>query len=205
MAVLVASHYCKHRWKASKEFRLVRKRGHLRITAKDQREIKWLESGSPPHVALEEIVTNKKPLKDLEKLTEFHHTGELESYHSVITKYVPKREHFSYKGMAARTQLAILHHNAKWAESRPKLQKGASQGVKRYKIACGKQRKNWVAKEIKKPKTYQHVEGMMQDVILCKQGKKFEYKPNKQAKCIAPTPKPPKQDVIYKWLSHRQK
>ena len=195
----------KHRWKASKEFRLVKRCGHPRITAKDQREITWLESGSPPHVALEEIVTNKKLLKDLEKLTEFHHTGELESYHSVMTKYVPKREHFSYNGMVARTQLAILDHNANVGRKQAEIKKGASQGEKRYKIACGKQRKNWVAKEIKEPKTYQHVEGMMQDVILCKQGKKFEYKPKKQAKCIAPTPKPPKQDVIDKWLSHRQK
>ena len=54
----------------------------------------WFESGSLPHVALEEIVTSKKLLKDLEKLTEFHHTGKLESYHSIMTKYVPKREHF---------------------------------------------------------------------------------------------------------------
>ena len=45
----------------------------------------------------------------------------------------------------------------------------------------------------------------MQDVILCKLGKKFEYKPKNQVKCIAPTPKPQKQDVIDKWLSHSQK
>ena len=100
--------------------------------------------------------------------------------------------------MVARAQLAILDHNANVGRKQAEIKKGASQGEKRYKIACGKQRKNWVAKEIKEPKT-------MQDVILCKQGKKFEYKPKKQAKCIAPTPKPPKQDVIDKWLSHRQK
>ena len=91
-----------------------------------------------------------------------------------------------------------------WAESKLKLRKGQVR-EKRYKIVCGKQRKNWVAKEIKESKTYQHVQGMMQDVISCKQGKKFKYKPKKPAKCIAPTPKPPKQDVIDKWLSHRQK
>ena len=108
---------------------------------------------------MEEIVTNKKLLKDLEKLTEFHHTGELESYHSVMTKYVPKREHFSYNGMVARTQLAILDHNANVGRKQAEIKKGASQGEKRYKIACGKQRKNWVAKEIKEPKTYQLLKG----------------------------------------------
>ena len=174
----------------------------LKILQK-MKEIKWLESGSPPYIALKEIVTNKKLLKDLEKLIEFHHTGELESY-SVMTKYVPRWEHFSCNGMVARTQLAILDYNANVGRKQAEIMKGSSQGEK-HKIACDKQTKSWVAKEIREPKTYQHVEGMMQDVILCKQGKKFEYKPKKRTKCIAPTPKPPKQDVIDAWQSHRQK
>ena len=120
----------------------MKKCGQPRISAKDQREIEWLESGSPAHVALEEVVTNKKLLKDLEKLTEFHHTGVLESYHSVMTKYVPKREHFSYNGMVARTQLAILDHNANVGRKQAEIKKGSSQGEKRFKIVCGKQRKN---------------------------------------------------------------
>jgi ribonuclease HI len=195
----------KHQWKASREYKLVKKCGHPRISAKDQKEIQWLESGSPAHIALEEVITNKKLLKDLGKLTEFHHTGELESYHSVMTKYVPKREHFSYNGMVARTQLAILDHNANVGREQAEIKKGSSPGEKRFKIVCGKQRKNWVAKKIKVPKTYSHVEGMMQDVILCKQGKKFMYNPKEQAKCIAPTPKPPKKDIIDKWLSYNKK
>ena len=61
-----------------------------------------------------------------------------------MTKYIPKPEHFSCNGIVARTQLAILGHNAN-----AEIKKGASQAEKRYKIACGKQRKNWVAKEIR--------------------------------------------------------
>ena len=53
------------------------------------------------------MVLNKKFLKDIEILTEFHHTGELEVYHSLLLKYVPKHLHFSYKGMVARTQFAV--------------------------------------------------------------------------------------------------
>ena len=71
-----------------------------------------MKAGTPVHVALEDIICNKKFLNDLGKLTEFHHTGELESYHALMTKYVPKREHFCYNGMVARTQLAVLDHNA---------------------------------------------------------------------------------------------
>ena len=103
----------KYHWKTSKELKYVKKCSHFRISSKDQREIEWLASGSPAHVALEEVITSKKLLKDLEKLTEFHHTRKLESYHSVMTKYVPKRKHFCYNRMVARTQLAILDHNGK--------------------------------------------------------------------------------------------
>ena len=102
----------KHYWKSSPDFKVVTKCGHAAISLKDQKSIIWLESGSPAHVALEEIVMNKKLLRDLGKLTEFHHTGKLESYHSLMAKYVPEREHFCYNGMVARTQLAILDHNA---------------------------------------------------------------------------------------------
>jgi hypothetical protein len=41
------------------------------------------------------------------------------------------------------------------------VKKGSKQGEKRFKIVCGKQRKNWVAKEIKTPKSYSYVEGMI--------------------------------------------
>ena len=62
---------------------------------------------------------------------------------------------------------------------------------------------SWVAKEIKTPKSHSYVSDMMNDVILCK-GKKQIYL-KKQAKCIASTPNPSKQDVIEKWLVHKQK
>ena len=78
----------------------------------------------------EDVVTSQKLLKDLAKLTEFHHTGQLEFYHSLMTKYVPKREHFSYNGMEARTQLAILDHNANTIRSQEEVKKGACPGEK---------------------------------------------------------------------------
>ena len=193
----------KHRWKASKEFKKINQCAHPRLATKQQKSTLWLENGSPAHVALEEVMTNKKFLNDLARLTEFHHTGELESYHSLMTKYVPKCQHFCYNGMVARTQLAVLDHNANVDRTQAKASKGPNEGEQRYKIACGKQRKNWVAKEIKTPKIYSHIEGMMNDVIRSQEGKKFKYKPKKQAKNIAPLPRPPKQDVIDKLHTYR--
>ena len=136
-------------------------------------------------------------MKDIGKLTEFHHTGQLESYHSLMTKYVPKREHFRYNGMVARTQLAILDHNTKVNRSQAEVKQGVNKGEKRFKLVCSKQRKNWVAKEIKTPKSTAYVEGMMERVLQCKKGKKLKkYNPAKQAQCIASIPKPSKQEVI---------
>lgn len=195
----------KHRWRASSTHKLIKKCGHPALSRNDQKNTKWLEIGSPAHVALEDVVTNKKLLKDIAKLTEFHHTGELESYHSLMTKYVPKREHFCYNGMVARTQLAILDHNANVDRSQAEVTQGINKGEKRYKVVCTKQRKNWVAKEIKTPKSNNHVESMMNDVILCKKGKKFQYKPTPQAKCIAPTPRPSKQILIEERLTRMNK
>ena len=94
----------KHKWKNSKHFRRCE---HGRLCRRKERKTKWLEDGSLAYVALKEVVLNKKFLKDIEKLTEFH-TGELEVYHSLPLKYVPKCLHYSYKGMGARTQLAVI-------------------------------------------------------------------------------------------------
>ena len=149
----------KHTWKSSPKFQFVKKCGHAVMSRREKKSITWLKKGSPSLVALEEVVTNQKLLKDLAKLTEFHHTGQLESYHSLC------------------------------------------QGEKRYKLLCAKQRKNWVVKEIKTPKVYGYIEDMMDDVILCQEGKKFPYKPTQQAKHIALTPKPCKQDIIEKHQS----
>jgi len=44
-------------------------------------------------------------------LTGFHHTGALEVFHSLLLKYCPKRQHFSYVGMQGHIELAILDHN----------------------------------------------------------------------------------------------
>ena len=72
---------------------------------------KWLEAGSVDHEALISVVINPALLRDLSDLIKFCHTGELESYHSMMLKYVPERLHFSYDSMLARTQLSVLDHN----------------------------------------------------------------------------------------------
>ena len=84
---------------------------HLTLTPEEQRSKKWLRSGSIVHRTLTNEVNDKTLLNDMKKLTGFHHIGSLEVFHSLLLKYCPKRQHFSYVGMQARIKLAILDHN----------------------------------------------------------------------------------------------
>ena len=71
-----------------------------------------LSKQSPAYQALERIVTNKSLLSDLKYFISFNHTGNLEVYHSLYSKYCPTRLHFFDKVMVARSQLAIMDFNS---------------------------------------------------------------------------------------------
>jgi len=158
----------KHKWSGYNHFHEC---CHPRLTTAAARKKKWLKPDTPAYIALEEVVLNKKLLKDIEKLTEFCHTGEVEVYHSEQLKYCPKREHFSHKGMVARTQLTALDHNANTGRKQAVVQSGTRSGEARYKVSFPKTQKQWVVKPIKEKKSYAHVESLMADVVTaCHRG-----------------------------------
>ena len=99
----------KHTWTGNK---IVHQCSHPSLTEEHGRKKKWLSPTSQANIAAETIVLEKRLNKDLEKLTEFCHTGQLEVYHFLLLKYCPKREHFSFNGMVSRTQLAAVDHNS---------------------------------------------------------------------------------------------
>ena len=67
----------KHSWKSSYKFKFVKKCGLAPMSRREKKSITWLKKGFPALVALEEVITNQKLLKNLAKLTEFHHTGQI--------------------------------------------------------------------------------------------------------------------------------
>jgi hypothetical protein len=69
----------------------------------------------------------------MEKLTEFRHTGELEVFHSLMLKYLPKRKHFSYRSMLARTQLAALDHNHNFNRVQAVVKSGGNKDQQKFK------------------------------------------------------------------------
>ena len=81
-------------------------------------------------------------------LVKFFHTGILEIYHSLYNKWAPKRQHFSYPGRLARSQLAIMDFN----EGSNLEQATTEKGKKRYNVQFSKITKSRSLKPIKKEK-----------------------------------------------------
>ena len=127
----------------------------------------WLSPQA--YIAAEKVVCNKRLLKDIRKLTEFCHAGELEVCHSLVLKYCPKQEHFSFNGMVAHTQLAVLDYNNNVNHKKAVAKSGANKGEARYKMMFAKTRKQWVVKPIKEKKEYHHVNKLLAEVVnACK-------------------------------------
>ncbi|XP_033127361.1 uncharacterized protein LOC117125086 [Anneissia japonica] len=86
----------------------------------------------------------------MEKITEFCHTGDLEVFHNVLLKYVPKRIAFRYEGTVARTVLAALDNNTNVGRK----QATTISGEKRWKLQRSKASHQFVVKKINDPKEF---------------------------------------------------
>ena len=193
----------KHSWQDAELFQNC---DHPRLSCRQVRSTCWLEPGSPAHVALEEVVLQPKLINDLARLTEFCHTGGLEVYHSMLLKYCPKREHFSYNGMVARTQLAALDNNYNTERQQAVIQEGPRSGEARYRKSFPKTHKRWVAKPVKEKKSYAFLSELQLKVLeLCEDGMDAaQIKPLDIVEVpsnIASVPAPDKQEIIQRHRS----
>ena len=144
--------------------------------------------------AFEGIVFKSSLLNDLDYLVEYKHTGSLEVYHSLMLKYCPKRQHFSYRGMMARTQLAVLDHNNHLGRT----QASTKDGRLKQKISHSKVSGNWSAKKVMEKKDYEYLQEMLQNVHLSVKGNLKVSLPSiiKLPKNIAKTPRPSKEELL---------
>ena len=183
-----------HKWQGNNYFHAC---AHAPLTDDERRKKKWLKPGTEPYVALEDIVLNRKLLKDMEKMTSFCHTGELEVYHSMMLKYCPKRQHFSYSGMQARTQLSALDNNSNIGREQAKTKAGKC----RYRVAYQKAQRQWVAKPVRERNSYHFAHELIEDVVTAYQQVKdtklpVALPPNPLPRNIANTPAPDKETLI---------
>ena len=151
---------------------------HTHLSSDDSHHLDALTSGSPAYAALQSVILDTRLLKNIAKLSDFCHTGVLEVYHSVLTKYCPKRQHFSYRGMVARTQLAALDHNHNTGRNQATTATGEE---KRYNWFSQSQ-ETMGCKPIHEPEYYSYLDEMMTKVIEAR-----EKKPNIQSKHKAQT------------------
>jgi len=162
-------HHVTNRHKFSKKYPNYPKCAHKRYTKEESLKKKWIVKDSPAYVALEKVICNKTNLKEMHHLTNPYHTGSVESFNSLINMYAPKRQEFSLNVMDARVKLAVLDHNCnvgrKQSVIKRKIKIGAEIGEKKWKFQCSRLSKDWVAKEVKVPKSYQFSNNLMLEVM----------------------------------------
>ncbi|KAI8493457.1 hypothetical protein Bbelb_288540 [Branchiostoma belcheri] len=121
----------------------------------------WLKPGTEPHKALRSVVTAPTLLRDIPKLTGFHHTGDLEVFHNMLLKYTPKRLHFWYMSMMGRMKLAVLDHNY----NVDREQATTKEGEKRWDTSWRKRTKARTARRVYEGKTYEYKDELMAEVV----------------------------------------
>ena len=128
----------KHAWSC---MAILKNCEHKPLTRHEQRTKKWLKPGSAAFLHLKKILEDKKRLTDLEKLSHFCHTGILENFHSMMIMTSPKRCHFFYDGMNARSLLATIRHNYNLHREQARTKAGDM----RLRIVFPKAKKQWAA------------------------------------------------------------
>ncbi len=91
---------------------------HPPLTDTESRK-KWLKPSTKVSVKFEELISTKRFVKDIYKMSPLHHTSNVEAYHNVIIHFCPKMHVYSFIGMLCRLLLAAMHFN--YNSDRPNL------------------------------------------------------------------------------------
>eukprot|EP00111_Clytia_hemisphaerica_P012466 TCONS_00036573-protein len=128
---------------------------------KDEASKKPLDKNSKAMEALRNAVLDKTFIDSLKFYTRFRHTGQLESFNSMLLKYAPKRVAFSYKYFTDRMFLAAMDHNIHL--SRKPVVTRYGRYLQRRKFS--KRSKQWCAQSVKKAKNYPHLPTLLAAIL----------------------------------------
>ncbi|XP_052464668.1 uncharacterized protein LOC128021464 isoform X1 [Carassius gibelio] len=125
---------------------------------------KWLAAGTLPYLKLEKVLSNKRIVKDVAKLSPHYQTSSIEVFHSVILRFTPKNVVFPFLGMLCRLYLAALHYNEN--AGRPQATTAAGRPV--FKVTFPKAKKGeYRVREVKTQATFKYVDDLL-DLIFDK-------------------------------------
>lgn len=79
--------------------------------SEEQRTVQWLKPGDPAHKVLIDYLSSNHFLNQIAQAAHGSHTGSLESLHSMMLAYAPKRLDFDPRSYEGRIKLAIMDHN----------------------------------------------------------------------------------------------
>uniref|UniRef100_A0A8D0D9L5 THAP-type domain-containing protein n=1 Tax=Sander lucioperca TaxID=283035 RepID=A0A8D0D9L5_SANLU len=86
---------------------------------------------------LEKVLTNKRFIEGVEKLSPHHQTSSLEAFHSVVIRFAPKSVVYPFIGMLCRLYLSAFHFN----ENANRPQSTSALGGPAFKLAFPKAKK----------------------------------------------------------------
>ncbi|XP_077345647.1 uncharacterized protein LOC143989399 [Lithobates pipiens] len=169
----------------------------------DDQHVEWLVKGSQAYDALSRIVLDAQIIKDIPHLIHFCKTGPLETFHSMMLKYRPKRIHYRYDSMEARTKIAVLCHNhnvtRKPAIIEKRLETGETVQMARKNLEFPHGRKKWIVRTVYEKMSSHHVIPILSDMISLTEGTVFSTWRSKNKlmpQNIAAEERPPKSTAV---------
>ncbi|XP_070545714.1 uncharacterized protein [Ptychodera flava] len=137
---------------------------HSPLTEENQQR-PWLQKGSPAHLALKGIVEDKRFLRTFSYYVNFRHSGFVESFHSHLLMYAPKRHAYTYVAYKARIQLAAIDFN-KHTNRKQALDK---EGKPRFEVKYSKQSKRFYPTAKLEPKKYEYIGELQRQIFQSRQ------------------------------------
>ncbi|KAM4617735.1 uncharacterized protein O3C94_021655 [Discoglossus pictus] len=135
---------------------------HPPLTTDEEKKRPWIPDTTPAFNELQELVSSKQIQKDIQYLAESCHTEDIDVFHNLLLKYLPKHTHFKIDAVKARTKLAVLAHNA--SVTQPQVTTSPL-GRVGYNPCFTKTKREWPERMNFRPIKFDHVFFMMTDVI----------------------------------------